>query len=142
MFHRVISILLLGAALIACAGIPGGQVRDHVMELVAADHDRPVILTVGETVSVRLDANRTTGYTWLLADATIAKGALIPVHPESRYERDINGIYSMGAGAMEIWEFQAVEAGEGALRLEYRRPFEPNVPPLRTLVFPVTVYRP
>jgi inhibitor of cysteine peptidase len=130
-------VLMLG--LPSCATAPGGQERGHVMELVAADHDRPVHLKVGQSVSVRLDANRTTGYTWLLSEGAIAKGAIIPIHPESRYEKDINGIYSMGAGAMEIWEFQAIAPGQGVITLEYRRPFEPGVPPLRKMLFPVEV---
>jgi len=60
-FTLFVLMFLLGA----CTG-PAGKVRGGVVELVAADHDRQVDVNVGQTVTVRLDANRTTGYTWLL----------------------------------------------------------------------------
>ena len=66
----------------ACAG-SAGKVRGGVVELVAADHDRQVDVKIGQTVTVRLDANRTTGYTWLLPAGEVAQGTIQPLHPES-----------------------------------------------------------
>lgn len=128
--------------LLGACTVPGGKVRGGVVELVAADHDRPVDVKTGQTVSVRLDANRTTGYTWLLPAGDIAHGIIQPLHPESRYDQKIDGIYSMGVGAIEVWEFKAIRAGEGVLRLEYRRPFEKGVDPLRIVEFPLRVTAP
>ena len=132
-------ILIALAIVIQSCASSGGKVRDGVIELVAADHDQRVDLKVGQLVTVRLDANRTTGYTWMLPSGELAQGLVQPLHPESRYDRKIDGIYSMGVGAIEVWEFRAVRAGSGTLRLEYRRPFEQNVDPLRIVDFPLRV---
>lgn len=136
-FMLCVLIILLQA----CAGT-AGKVRGGVVELVAADHDRQVDVKIGQTVTVRLDANRTTGYTWLLPAGEVAQGTIQPLHPESRYDQKIDGIYSMGVGAIEVWEFKAIRAGEGVLRLEYRRPFEKGIDPLRIVEFPLSVTAP
>lgn len=137
-----LTVLGLAILLQACA-TSAGKVRDGVVELVAADHDRIVDVKTGQVVTIRLDANRTTGYTWLLSKGDAAAQSLvIPLNPESRYDRKIDGIYSMGVGAIEVWEFRAVREGEGTLRLEYRRPFEQGVNPLRVVDFPLRVTAP
>lgn len=132
----VIALILF---LFQACSVPAGHVRGGTVELTAGDHDRQVDVKQGQTVTVRLDANRTTGYTWLLPGGPVAKGVLEPLHPESRYDQKIDGIYSMGVGAIEVWEFKAVRPGEGVLRLEYRRPFEKGVEPLRVVDFPIRV---
>lgn len=138
---RCLTWLALAILLEACQ-TSVGNVRDGVVELVAADHDRLVDVKVGQLVTIRLDANRTTGYTWLLPKGAVAQGVVQPLRPESRYDRKIDGIYSMGVGAIEVWEFRAVRAGEGTLRLEYRRPFEQGIDPLRIVDFPLRVTAP
>lgn len=135
-------IVAMTLFLAGCASTPEGPRRgDRLVELAAADHDRPVDVKVGDTVVVRLDANRTTGYNWLLPEGYQAEKVLLPLHPTSRYDTNINGFYAMGVGGVEIWEFQAVNAGNVSLMLEYRRSFEPGIKPLKTLVFPVRVSR-
>lgn len=136
-----LAVLVLAILLLGCAASTG-KVREGVVELVAADHDHMVDVRVGQRVTIRLDANRTTGYTWLLPPGEIAHGVIQPLHPESRYDQKIDGIYSMGVGAIEVWEFKAVRPGEGTLRLEYRRPFEQGVDPVRIVDFPLRVTGP
>ena len=138
---KSLTLLVIAVMLQSCA-VTAGNVRGEVVELVAADHDREVDVKIGQTVTVRLDANRTTGYTWLLPSGEVARGVIQPLHPESRYDQKIDGIYSMGVGAIEIWEFKAVRVGEGTLRLEYRRPFEKGIDPLRIVDFPLRVTAP
>ena len=139
--HTFLTLIALAIVIQSCA-TSDGKVRSGVVELVAADHDRMIDVKVGQLVTVRLDANRTTGYTWLLSSGEPAQGVVQPLHPESRYDKKIDGIYSMGVGAIEVWEFRAVRPGEGILRLEYRRPFEPGVDPLRIVDFPLRVSPP
>lgn len=136
-----LTVLVLAHLMMACT-LSAGKVRDGVIELVAADHDRVIDVKLNQIVAVRLDANRTTGYTWLLPEGELAQGVIQPIYPESRYDRKIDGIYSMGVGAIEVWEFKAVRPGEGTLRLEYRRPFEQGVKPLRVVDYPLRVTPP
>ena len=137
-----LSILLVGAVLGGCAPVAPIDGR-HQVELVAADHGRKVNLKMGDTLVVRLPANRSTGYNWLLpqGEAT-AGGTLGALQDEPRYDRNIDGIYSVGAGGVEIWEFRTLKSGEGILKLEYRRSFENGVAPLKVVVFPIRVFAP
>jgi predicted secreted protein len=136
------SLLLAAAVLQGCAPVSfvGGG---HQVELVAADHGHQVNLKMGDTLVVRLSSNRSTGYNWLLPQGeAVAGGTLRALEEEPRYDRNIDGIYSVGAGGVEIWEFQTLKAGEGTLKLEYRRSFESGVPPLKVVVFPIRVLEP
>ena len=135
-------LLLIAAVLQGCVPVASVDGR-HQVELVAADHGQKVNLKMGDTLVLRLPANRSTGYNWLLpqGEAT-AGGTLGPLQNEPRYDRNIDGIYSVGAGGVEIWEFRTLKSGEGILKLEYRRSFENGVAPLKVVAFPIRVYGP
>lgn len=139
---RRLSLLFLLMALVQSCAVSPGMIRGGVVELVAGDHGHPVDVKLGQKITVRLDANRSTGYTWLLPEGEVAKGTLEALQTDSHYDRKIDGIYSVGVGAIEVWEFKAVRVGEGVLRLEYRRPFEPGVAPLQVMEFPLRVTAP
>ena len=71
----------------------------------------------GDYIIVRLPENPTTGFRWDFASkpepvCTIAKDAFDA------------GTGSLGKGGTHHWEFQAVQAGTGTVKLEYRRPWE------------------
>ncbi len=89
---------------------------------------------VGDTFTIPLEANHTTGYSWRLAQ---------PADPEilkqlsEKYEEYNSG--TVGASGEEIWTFQAVAKGTTTLVFEYLRPFEKNVPPAKTSKFKITI---
>jgi copper homeostasis protein (lipoprotein) len=95
-----------------------------------------VSLKVGGALEVRLDANHTTGYSWIaapVADPVLSRlGA-------ATYKEDSSGGGKAGVGGVEIWRFKAVKTGKEALKFEYRRPWEKNVPAVKTVTFLVTV---
>ena len=47
-----------------------------------------------------------------------------------------------GAGGTETWRFAPTQAGEGTLRLEYRRLWEADAAPARVVSIKVTVHEP
>lgn len=94
-----------------------------------------VSLKVGAVLEVRLEANHTTGYSWIAAPAAnpvlVRQGA-------ARYDEHASG-GKAGVGGVEIWRFKAVKAGKQGLQFDYRRPWEKNTPPAKIVTFAVTV---
>ncbi len=89
---------------------------------------------VGDTFTIPLEANHTTGYSWRLAqqpDPAILKQL------GEKYDEDSSG--GVGAGGVETWTFQAMAKGTATLVFEYARPFEKNVPPAKTSKFRITI---
>lgn len=124
----LVSLLLAGCALIR----PPAPV-----ELSAEDSGKPVTLSRGQTLTVNLVSNHTTGYRWMWMN---------PVNPvltqvgEPSYkpsQATLDGV--VGGGGTEVWTFRADKDGSGKLILEYRRPWSMQVPALKTLTYPVTV---
>jgi inhibitor of cysteine peptidase len=113
----------------------------HTLKLVPASAFRGGMaggapnLKVGAVMEVRLDANHTTGYSWVAAP--VANPVLVS---EGKAEYLENAAENrVGAGGVEVWRFKAVKAGKETLQFEYRRPWEKNVPAAKTVTFQVTV---
>ncbi len=90
---------------------------------------------VGDTFTIPLEANHTTGYSWRLAqppDPAILKQL------GEKYEEDNSG--SIGAGGQEIWTFQAMAKGDTTLVFEYARRFEKGPAPARTSKFRIIIW--
>ena len=99
--------------------------------MTAKENGRKVNLNVGDTLSVVLDSNPSTGYSW--AVQRLQGGILEQLgEPETRSQGDL-----LGAGGEVVFRFEAARRGQTELFLVYRRPFESNVAPAAT--FSVTV---
>jgi len=101
----------------------------RVSTLTAADDGRDLDLRLGQTLSVVLNASRSTGLTWVLVDPNgtviVREGA--PVYVAKR-----------GGAGSETWHFRAARPGHQTVRLEYRRKWTQSVPE-RTFRFTATV---
>ena len=94
-----------------------------------------VSLKVGAVMEVRLDANHTTGYSWIVAP--VANPVLMR---QGKAEYLDNAAENrVGSGSVEVWRFKAVKAGKQGLQFEYRRPWEKGTPPVKMVTFSVTV---
>lgn len=94
----------------------------------------PISVCAGCQFSITLQANPTTGYSWRLGgqpDAGIVKLAGNKYNPPKTK--------MVGAGGEEIWTFQGVTKGTTQIKLEYARPWEKDVAPVKTQTFAVTV---
>jgi inhibitor of cysteine peptidase len=94
-----------------------------------------VSLKVGAMLEVRLEANHTTGYSWVAAP--VANPVLMR-QGRTVYQEHAAGS-TVGASGVEVWRFKAMKAGKQGLQFEYRRPWEKGFPPAKVVTFTVTV---
>lgn len=78
-----------------------------------------VRVAVGDTVTVRLCSNPTTGYSWT-EPATIADATVVQETGHA-YEAPPPGL--MGASGNEVWTFKALKNGQTAVSTQYGQPW-------------------
>jgi inhibitor of cysteine peptidase len=94
----------------------------------------PIGLGVGERVTIRLDANPTTGHRWDPIDP-----------PDAAVVRIVGDGFTgaaadrVGAGGSQEIVVEGVAPGRTELRLGYTRPWEDGVAPAATATFDISV---
>jgi inhibitor of cysteine peptidase len=134
----VAMLVFLGATRSSFAGQVGTTEHPSTppgVTVVSGQTGGQVSLKVGAMLEVRLEANHTTGYSWIAAP--VANPVLMR-QGAARYEEHATG-GKAGVGGMEVWRFKAVKAGKQGLQFEYRRPWEKNTPPAKVATFSVVV---
>lgn len=105
-------------------------------ETAPAEAPELITVRVGETVTVTLDGNPTTGFTWNVAsvssDAVKVSTAIMPAKLK-KGEPPV-----CGAPAPTQVTFTGVKPGKSTVVLEYKRTWETE-PAARTMTFVVTV---
>ena len=101
-----------------------------------ASSGKEVTLVVGGTLTVTLESNITTGYSWNenanIGDKTVMQ------QTDHKYQPPATAI--PGSGGKEVWTFKALKAGKSTLSLECRRPFElKTTSPAKRFTLTVTV---
>ena len=125
-FARVLPICLL-LPLVSCRS-------PRQFELTEEDNGRTLELRVGDTVTVGLRSNPTTGYDWYprhgAGDVQILaeKGTLYQVDSAPA---SAGALPVAGQGGTHYFAFRVIGPGICGIALEYKRPWE-TVPPLRT----------
>ncbi len=106
--------------------------------LVLTERDSASSITVkkGESFSLSLYSNGSTGYAWEFFRAPDKKVCKVTA---SRYVPASRDPYFVGAGGQMQWIFQAVAPGKTRLRLYYRRNWEKNVRPAKVFDLEVEV---
>jgi inhibitor of cysteine peptidase len=97
------------------------------VQLTAADNGSTVELESGQVLSITLEANPTTGYTWEVVEPL--DGQIMRQVGEIEFEPESEAI---GAGGVQIIRFECVNAGQTVLKLVYHRSWETDVEPLET----------
>lgn len=118
------------ALLTACAQ---QQVPKHVA--LASQRDCPLRLHSGQTLSLSLPSDPTTGYRWQVKQA--GQPVLRSLGPEVYSNPEDAGL--VGAAGRSAWRFVAQQAGSGSLSLVYQQPWAPEVVPLRSFDCAVSV---
>jgi len=135
---KTITAVALGFALAAVIGaaLASGS-GTGATTVYAADSGSTIELAVGETLTVTLDSNPTTGFSWALA-ANSDEAVLQEVDHE--YVADDTGETPLaGAGGVENWTFKALEKGETTVSMEYGQPWEGGEKAAQTFELTVAV---
>lgn len=123
-------IPLLGLSLLtACTTQPARNVT------VEQQSECPIHLHTGQSLTVSLPSNPTTGYRWAIQDS--AGGVLRSLGPEVYTSSDDGQL--LGSGGQSTWRFEAFAAGNGRLRLTSQQPWEPEAEPAQIFDCPITV---
>jgi predicted secreted protein len=131
----VLRCAALVAFFVAVHGAVAGQVGAGGATVVTEQTHGDVSLKVGAVLEVRLEANHTTGYSWVFAPAV---NPVLMRQGKTVYQEHVAGS-TVGAGGVEVWRFKAMKAGKQGLQFEYRRPWEKGSPPAKVVMFTVTV---
>jgi inhibitor of cysteine peptidase len=131
----VLRCAALMAFLVAAHGVVAGQTVPGGATVVTEQTHGDVSLKVGAVLEVRLEANHTTGYSWVFAPAV---NPVLMRQGRTVYQEHAAG-GTVGAGGVEVWRFKAMKAGKQGLQFEYRRPWEKGSPPAKVVTFTVTV---
>ena len=122
----VVMLFFVGMALFSSCGTNGKV-------LTKADNDRQISVNPGDGITLTLESNPTTGYSWQVME--IDNSVLAQIG-EPEYKSDGRNI--PGAGGTEIFRFEAIGIGKTTLVLAYMRPWE-SVPPIEIFTIQVVV---
>lgn len=129
----MIAVLAAGAA----AGCSSANAAGSPLHLTDADNGKAFTVKVGDTITVVIAGNITTGYSWATA-LSDQDSALLRQQGDPVYADGSNGKLA-GAGGTFTFTFKAVKAGQADLKLSYARPWENGVAPERTYQVQVTI---
>jgi inhibitor of cysteine peptidase len=95
-------------------------------------------LKKGEVLSITLESNPSTGYGWF---ATISNPTVLVQMGDPQYQEATSSASTpvLGAAGTQTFFFQAADAGTTSLTLDYKRSFETNVAPEKTVSMTVEV---
>jgi len=96
------------------------------------DDNSHIYLYVGDTLTLKLSANPSTGYSWGKPD-NLLHFRLIASKAQQ------GSSTNPGAPGFQVFTWHATEPGESALTLNYFRPFEKSTPPVKTFHLSFTV---
>jgi predicted secreted protein len=115
----------------------GGERKANIVTVTPGESTSTVYLRVGDVLRVRLLLGTPgTDHSWTVFSRP---GDPLQVNGEPVGERDPADEQRLAAPLSEVWTFRAGKEGRQMLHFEYRRPWESNVEPARTVTLDVTV---
>lgn len=124
------AVVLLGT-LAACAPVAAP------MSLSDKDNGKQVTLAIGQELTLVLESNVTTGFTW---EVTGLNASLLEPIGAPEYKAPQSGSAPVvGAGGTQIFRFKAKASGQAELKLIYHRTFEKDVPPAKTFLITLSI---
>lgn len=122
-------VLLVILGIVACTHVTIRKTEEDAGSTVAMNR--------GDDLLIVLKANPTTGHQWEItaADSTILR------HTETAYKPDPVPANIAGGGGKSFIRFEAKAIGRTDVKLIYHRPFETDVPPVRTFELSIVVAR-
>jgi len=111
-----------------------GSVADLKLDASADGSTQQV--KAGQVMSISLESNPSTGYSWF---ATSSDQAVIMQMGEPELQQTASSTPIVGAPEMATLFFQAVKAGTATITLDYKRGWEQDVKPEKTITITVEV---
>ncbi len=130
---RLIIVYLMTAVLLSLLACSSAVPKELSVDI--ASSGKEITMTAGSTLTVTLESNITTGYSWN-ENANIGDKAVMQ-QTDHKYQSPATP--ALGAGGKEVWTFKALKVGKSTISMEYRRPFEPNVALAKTFTLTVVV---
>lgn len=121
--------------LAACQQLPTATAPESPMPVLIAAQSETA-MQLGQIMEITLEANPSTGYQWQLVEdgqPQLVKTE-VPIATQTAAERPMPG----APGTMRL-HLQAVRTGSCDVVLEYRRPWETDMPPAATARYRVSV---
>lgn len=126
--RRAIIFIFLGLLFCTIAR----NVNGKSLVLDELDNGTHICLNVGDTLSIKLKSNPSTGYSWKIED-------LSPVLQQIEAKTTPGKKGSLGEPGSQSFTFKANQPGEAELVLNYLRTFEKKTPPARTFSISIKI---
>ena len=136
---RTLAVMVMMVAVLGACGSKdegsGGTVPAAGEVTVTASG--PAAVKVGQTLVITLASNPSTGFSWTISGAP--DSAVLTQDGDITYAATNPDVVMPGSGGSETVRFTATAAGATTIVLDYRRPWETDVPPVETVTIDVTV---
>lgn len=139
--ERYVGVLALFLVFVAAGQSDMGEATIPApLELTAEDDGTTHAMVVGQEIVITMEGSPGTGYSWYdetqsavveLQDGEGPEGKGIPAKPDEPVR--------MGGGAKYRAVFKAIKPGKGTITLEYKRIWEKNKAPAKTVVINIQV---
>lgn len=123
------NLILLACLVVVCAAGASFALQQRGAEALSGKDGRTIELAVGQTYTVVLDSNPTTGYSW--------KAAFTGGKIELVGQDFVAASAGLGAAGEEHIELKALAKGTTEVRFSYQRPWEGNAERVVTYLFVV-----
>ena len=130
---KLFSVFLITAVLPSLFSCSSGAPKEVSVNIT--NSGKEVTLAAGGTLTISLESNITTGYSW--NESANISDKLVLQQTDHKYETPTTT--AVGAGGKEVWTIKALKAGKSSISMEYRRPFEPTTAPAETFTLTVVV---
>ncbi|MHB9112153.1 MAG: protease inhibitor I42 family protein [Thermoleophilia bacterium] len=143
MFHlvKVIVVSIAAVALLLAGSLACGTKTTEApapVTVTDVNSGETIELQQGQKLILRLPGNPSTGYSWSQAGTS---AGVLTADGSFTFEQDQSGGNPPppGAGGTEVCTFTATAAGQQNLQLEYKRSWETDVPPAKSVTYIIKV---
>jgi inhibitor of cysteine peptidase len=135
---RTLAVMVMMVAVLGgCGSKDEGSGGTAAAGEVTVTASGPAAVKVGQTLVITLASNPSTGYSWTVSG--VPDSAVLSQDGDITYAATNPDVVMPGSGGSETVRFTATAAGTTTIVLDYRRPWETDVPPVETVTIDVTV---
>ena len=127
LFFSFIVVLLILPYITSCTG-SGAYTLENNGETIN--------LRKGDSITLKLESNPTTGYGWQLTDDM---DSTVVSFTSTEYKQSKNAEEMVGSGGYEYFYFKSIASGSTDIILNYARPWEEGIEPIDVFKLSVVV---